>query len=54
MHCQLEELNGLLLQAHFDNAEFHAAAILPMQYEINVVDTSAITAAAVTVRFLKM
>ena len=54
MHCQLEELNGLLLQAHFDNAEFHTAAILPMQYEINVVDTSAITAAAVTLRFFKM
>ena len=46
MSCQLNELNGLLLQAEYDNAEFYRTAIQKMQQEIDVLNARALTAAA--------
>ena len=46
MSCQMNELNGLLLQAEYDNVEFYRSAIQTMQQEIEVLNARAITAAA--------
>ena len=45
--CQLDELNGLLLQSKHDNAEFYRFAIQKMHQEIDVFNARALTAAAV-------
>ena len=46
MSCQMNELNGLLLQAEYDNVELYGSAIRKMQQEIEVLNSRAITAAA--------
>ena len=46
MSCQMNKLNGLLLQADYDNVKLYRSAIQKMQQAIEDLNARAITAAA--------